>query len=451
MTDDTAYRAVWLLLHDREFIKAHRTLNPSVFPAGPMRYLADLAVRQWERYRSTVTASVLNQAMEVEYPQMRRMRTNQESVIRVYLDLDATAPDEESLPYAREVCAAWLNQYTLGAYVEKAGAALERGDVDKAREAMSTALAPTATDEENVRLSDFLDRPAAGERGAPIPTGLYDLDKLWDGGVRPGELGLLLGPTNVGKSMVAVSFAVQAFWKNHSTLYYTFELTPDQILRRAVTGILERGQKTLRWPSDGPLPRATWDKELARATAVRKRSKLPTADIDVRTGLMSIQGLIHDVDEYILEYGQPPGLIILDSADELAPARRQQATWEELRDIFTALRGELAQGRQVPVWSTGQAKQEAVDRARISLRHVAGAFAKAQKAHFVLGLAQTGPELEDLEGPFVNIFVLKDTLHGTRGGFLRCQSTFGRGGDGYPGLEVRETHGLPVAMEDDPT
>jgi len=185
-----------------------------------------------------------------------------------------------------------------------------------------------ATDEENVRLSDFLDRLASGERGTPIPTGLYDLGKLWDGGLRPGELGLLLGPTNVGKAMFVISFAVQAFWKNQNVLYYTFELTPDQILRRAVTGILERGPKTLGWPSDGPLPRATWDRELARAATARKKSKLPTADIDVRTGLMSIQGLIHDVDEYILEHGQPPGLIILDSADELAPARKQQTTVE---------------------------------------------------------------------------------------------------------------------------
>ena len=111
MPDDIAYRTIYLILHDEDFLRAHKSLDPGVFPAGPMKFLADLALRQWAKYRNTVTSSVLNQALEVEYIQLRKMRATEEAVIRLYLDLDAYAPDESALPYIREVCAAWLEQY----------------------------------------------------------------------------------------------------------------------------------------------------------------------------------------------------------------------------------------------------------------------------------------------------------------------------------------------------
>lgn len=772
MTDDTAYRAVYLLLHDEDFLRAHKSLDPKVFPPGPMRYLSDLALRQWARYHNTVTASVLNQALEVEYTQLRKARATEEAVIRLYFELDTYAPDDSSIAYAREVCTAWLAQYALGAYIEQAGAALDRGDVEKAREKLSTALTSSTEDsDENVRLSAFIGQTPHGFSGAAIPTGLYDLDKLWEGGLHPGELGIILGPTGVGKalavdtplptptgwttmgnvtvgdrlldeqglpcvvvavspvwedrpryaltfsdgarieadadhewlvgssfgtkpylqtsqqlyrrrngarapktfvpvaaplvlppvefpidpyllgiwlgdgwsrggqitameeeivtafavggysphpikgryriglygfhtklrtlgllgnkhvpppylrgsreqrlsllqglmdsdgtaatngyceisfknrhltenaaeivrslgmkafirenparlygkdcglrhrlhfharlpvfrlarkagrlrdfggkrggrrqikavealspgdtrcvqvdspshlflagehmvpthnSMIAVNMAVEAFWKRQSVIYYTFELTPNQILRRAVTGILQKGARSLKWGRDEPLNATLWQTELLRATSIRYMKEPPTADIDVRTGLMTIRDLIHDIDEYIVETGQPPGLIVLDSADELVPERQRKQGWEELKETFSTLRGEVAQGREVPVWTTGQATREAVDKARISLKHVGASFAKAQKAHFVLGLAQTDQERGDVEGPWMNVFVLKDTHHGTTGGWLHCTATFGRGDNGFPGLEVHDTTGLPVSVGEEP-
>ena len=131
---------------------------------------------------------------------------------------------------------------------------------------------------------------------------------------------------------------------------------------------------------------------------------------------------------------------------------QKRARWEELRDIFTTLRSEVAQRRRIPVWTTGQTTREAVDKAKVSLRHVGDAFAKAQRAHYVLGLAQGEKERDAEDGPHMNVYVLKDTLHGTRGGWLRCFTTFGRGGDGFAGLETLATYSLPVTVgrESDP-
>ena len=454
MADETSYRAAHLLLHDEEFLKAHESLDPKVFPPGPLRYLADLALRQWADYHTTLTATVVDQATDAEGPIIRRAKTTPDSVIRVYLELDKYAPEEDALPYVREVCTEWLEQFALGSYVEKAGAALDRGDLEKAREALSAGLSPVAREREGVKLSEFVGKPLPKLVPGAIPTGLYELDRLWGGGVRPGELGLLLGPTNVGKSMVAVSFAARAFWKGRSVLYYTFELTPDQIMERTICAILEVGPKTLKKRIGDASPEDVWRESLDRMARQRGFAAAPTVDIDVRTGLMTVRDLIHELDEYERENGQMPGLLLLDSADELASGHKKQATWEEIRDIFTTLRGEIAHKRRLAVWTTGQATREAVDKAVISLKHVGASFAKAQRAHYVLGLAQSGKEAESdaLGDPQINVYVLKDTLHGTRGGWLRCTARFGRGGDGYAGLETNEVYKLPVLMgrEEDP-
>ena len=452
--DNTAYRAVYLLLHDEEFLKAHESLDPKVLPPGPLRYLTDLALRQWADHHTTLTATVVNQATDAEGRTIRRAKTTPDAVIRVYLELDTYAPEEDALPYVRGVCKEWLEQFALGAYVEKAGAALDRGDMEKAREALSAGLSPVAREREGVRLSEFVGRPLPKVTPGAVPTGLYELDRLWGGGIRPGELGLLLGPTNVGKSMVAVSFAARAFWKGQDVLYYTFELTPEQIMERMICAILEVGPKSLKKRIGDDSPEAVWRQALDRIARQRRRAAPPTSDIDVRTGMMTIRDLIHELDEYSRENGKMPGLLLLDSADELATGHKKQATWEELRDIFTALRSEVAHERRLPVWTTGQATKEAVDKATISLKHVGASFAKAQKSHYVLGLSQSGKEAEQdaLGDPMVNVYVLKDTLHGTRGGWLRCTAKFGRGGDGYAGLETNEVYKLPVLMggEEDP-
>lgn len=435
MSTDTALRCVWLLLHDREFVVSHARIDPALFPKGAVRYLVDLALRQWGKYRRTVTATALAQALDVESHILRRQRTDTQTVAQVYIDLEDYEVEEEARPAIREAAHAWLEHRALTVAAQGAQEALDEGDVDEARQLLAAVGREVKGEDSDVVLPRDASKVMVAERAAwkgGIPTGIYDLDKVWKGGIHPGELGIVLAPTGIGKSMILCQFAACAYWLGKNVLYYTYELTTDQIAMRCLCGILERGQEDL-----GDVTAL-----LAKTAHARRLGEPPLAAIHTRTEPQDLPGILDDMETYKEENGSYPGMLILDSADDLTLPGKFRADHERLLALFVALR-RVAREMKIPIWTSGQATKEAVDKARISLRHMGGAYAKAQKSHLVLGLTQTPEEREDTEGPLVNIYVLKDSLHGSRGAWLRCQAAFGLGENGYPGLEVVKTRGLP--------
>jgi hypothetical protein len=72
-------------------------------------------------------------------------------------------------------------------------------------------------------------------------------------------------------------------------------------------------------------------------------------------------------------------------------------------------------------------------------------FAKAQKSHYVLGLAQREEDRHHVNGPKMHLYVLKDSDNGgTTGAWLECAADSGVGDNGFPGLVVEKVHDLPI-------
>jgi hypothetical protein len=145
--------------------------------------------------------------------------------------------------------------------------------------------------------------------------------------------------------------------------------------------------------------------------------------------------LTADLSAYKDEHGKYPDVLILDSADDIAPLKNRQAGHEDLKDAYIYLRN-LAQEKKLRVWTSGQLTRDAVAKARVSLRQVGGAYAKAQKVHYVIAF-------------LITIDVLKDSLHGTTGALLEARTEFGRGINGFPGIEVTQSHNLPIVMREE--
>ena len=333
--------------------------------------------------------------------------------------------------------------------VAAAQGALEGGDTESAHEYLDVvkgALAEPEDDEVVLEeeMDELLKRPVQDWESA-VPTGLDDLDNLWGGGIHPGELGIVLGPTNVGKSMVLCAFAAEAWWHRKDVLYYSFELTPEQISRRIASGIVRQGPLSTEGKG--------WDELVDRAMRDRhwRAKEPPGSSTRVRTGTLTVRELLVRLEKYESDFGKLPDLLILDSADDLMSEGQHRADWERLKVMYTELRREICQNMGIPLWTSGQATREAVDRARISLRHAGDAFAKYQRAHLCLGLTQTPTEAEEehedpFGGPLMHVYVLKDTLHGTRRMHMACRVQFGKGQDGWPQVTVQEVFNAPTAM-----
>jgi circadian clock protein KaiC len=66
-----------------------------------------------------------------------------------------------------------------------------------------------------------------------IPSGVAGLDELMGGGVGTGDATVVVGPTGIGKSTVALGFVAAGLELGDHCLYITFQETPDEIRQRA--------------------------------------------------------------------------------------------------------------------------------------------------------------------------------------------------------------------------
>lgn len=74
-------------------------------------------------------------------------------------------------------------------------------------------------------------RPSLAER--PVPSGLPELDALFDGGIDSGTSTLLMGPAGCGKSTIAVRYAVTAAERGESSAIFFFDETQTTLMKRS--------------------------------------------------------------------------------------------------------------------------------------------------------------------------------------------------------------------------
>lgn len=434
-SSETIYRTAWLLMHDPEFLKQNLDVSPQVFPKGPLRYLVDLSLRNWRQHHQLLTRAVVDLASENEEARLKRNDADPTVIGDIFNDLAlAYYIDGGSLPSVRAIARGWLEKRTFSVAIDRAGLAAERDDYPAAQSALLSAslrnrdrtqssLSPASPD----HMQNIAKLPRTG-----MPLGITDLDKSWDGGYRPGEMGMILAPTGVGKSMIMCHMAAEALWTGAKVFYYTSELTPDQIKERTTLALLKKGKSKIRQP---------WPDELKHAAKRQGLNNPPDFLFDVRGDSLTWPDFLSDMEDFKAQHAAYPDLVLLDSADDIAPLEKRERTYEQLRDAFTRLR-QVTIEKKLRVWTTGQATRDAVDKARLSLRNVGDAFAKAQRCHYVLGFSQTDQDRKDVNGPRVQMYVLKDSLHGTTGARLTLGVEWGHGDDGYPGLDVVDVTGL---------
>jgi len=90
-------------------------------------------------------------------------------------------------------------------------------------------------------VQQYFDRSQRDEEARVVPTGLIDLDKRLNGGLRPGQLALLAARPSLGKSGLAMTIAYElGVRRGRSVGVVSLEMSRDELLQRLVamhTGI----------------------------------------------------------------------------------------------------------------------------------------------------------------------------------------------------------------------
>ena len=269
--------------------------------------------------------------------------------------------------------------------LEKGAEALERGDIDECYKALGV-VTRTAVGERKYSLvnwmEEFTERQTARkwEKEHPdeitaIKTGWPTIDEI-TGGVRIGELVLLMGTTGRGKSVALNNIAHRAAGMGNNVLIVGFEMPARQIAARQDSRWLGVDYKKLKEWNLLPAELRSINQRYKKAKKHFK-DRIKIASFPVRSATINdVRGLLDDLK---VEQDWVPKVVILDSADHL---RAIDAAKESFRlqqsEVYWAAKS-LAEDDGYAMFSsvhasaqwagetaTAEASAESYDKARIA-------------------------------------------------------------------------------------
>lgn len=209
-----------------------------------------------------------------------------------------------------------------------------------------------------------------------ISTGWEVVDSLMDGGLGPGELGIVVAPAGIGKSWLLCSLGAKAMKQGKNIAHFTLELNENYVGLRydcCFTGIDFQEIKH-RQP----------DVE----EAIKKiEGKLFVKYFPLKT--VSAQSLKFHIERIQALEGMKIDEMIVDYADILRPLEKDSNSnsYSEAGGIYEELRqaaGEL----QIPVWTASQTNRSGGQEDVVQAHNIADSYRKIMTADFVISVSR---------------------------------------------------------------
>ena len=233
-------------------------------------------------------------------------------------------------------------------------------------------------------IKDFEERYKIKHRN-PISTGWILIDQITRGGLGAGELGVVIAPSGVGKSLVLSHLGSQAIKQGHGVVHYTLELADTYVGNRYDSCITGVGLNDI-----------FACKEMIYESIKNIKGKLlikeyPTKSASTNTIRAHLGKLKQE--------GFPIDMIIVDYADLLRPVKPYKEKRIELESIYEELRG-IAQEFEAPLYTASQTNRGAINAEIITMESISEAFNKCFVADFIFTLSRTMEDKTTNQGRF---------------------------------------------------
>jgi replicative DNA helicase len=187
----------------------------------------------------------------------------------------------------------------------------------------------------------YLDDVASFDSTTYVPTGIPKLDKKLGGGLRPGQLHVILGGTGSGKTALASQLCDSAVKHGHRAMLFSMEVDPLDIHIRDV----ERQASRSRWDLKNPSTKNQAIDDLIKAQAYlvsQSNSKVVFGEP------ISIEGIRQAVLTERVR-GGPVRMIAVDHAQVAAPSSKDKLSMPRYLVVKGIAEGLRALARQLNV------------------------------------------------------------------------------------------------------
>jgi replicative DNA helicase len=352
---------------DRVFLQQiSDIIRSEYFESDANSWLLDVILTHFREYKTPPSKDVLKvKITEIENDILKATVLEQlKDVFRYMESDDLTFVKDEILKFCKnqEIKQAIMDSVSL----------LKHGNFDEIKTKIDSAMKAGA--DTNIGLEYVTDVAARYNEAArhTITTGWDVVDDLMDGGLAPGELGVVMAPAGIGKSWLLINIGAHAVKAGKTVIHYTLELNENYVGQRydsVITGIPAQNLKNYR------------DEIEAKMLTIKGElivKYYPTKSV----GVMGLKAHM----EKTMMLGKKPDLVIVDYGD-LLKVNAKKDKHEALEDLYEELRG-MAGEYGIPVWTASQAGRSALEDDIIEADKIASSYGKVMVADFLMSLSR---------------------------------------------------------------
>ena len=199
------------------------------------------------------------------------------------------------------------------------------------------------------------------------------INDITDGGLGPGELGVVVAPAGIGKSWTLQALGSEVIKKGKTVVHYSLELNENYVGLRydsIFSGVTTSNIK--------------YHKEEVEKTISKLPGKLLIKYFPTKAA--SVQTLGSHLKQIEIS-GIKVDMVIVDYADILMPTGFFKEKRHAIGNIYEDLRG-LAGELEIPIWTASQANRSALEEDVIGADKVAEDYSKVMTADFVMSMSR---------------------------------------------------------------
>jgi len=262
-----------------------------------------------------------------------------------------------------------INQNLKGVILQSVDL-LKAGSYDRIKDLVDKAMkVGQQTDLGMDYIEDYDERTEDLNR-TTVPTKWQPINDLMDGGLGPGELGVVVAPSGVGKTWILTAIGAEAVRRGLSVVHYTMELSEHYVGARYDTVFTGTPSAELKDKKDE-----------VKAKIKNLKGKLlikyfPPKGVTVKKLQQHIEKMV--------TLDNKPDVIIVDYADLLlSHSNKSDSTYAEQGGVYIDLRG-MSGELEIPIWTASQTNRSAIDSEVIEADKIADSYAKVMNADFIM-------------------------------------------------------------------
>ena len=286
---------------------------------------------------------------------------------------EAYKADIDDLEYVREEFSTFCKNQQLKRALLSSVDLLKAGDYDSIKYMIESAMKAGQDKDIGHEYKKDLESRYREDHRKTVPTPWSPINKLIQGGLGNGDLGLIFGNPGGGKSWTLVAIGGHAVKMGYNVLHYTLELSESYTGRRYDAFFSQ-------------IPVDNLDKHKKEIEALTP--DLP-GDLIIRefpTGKTTTNALESHIKK-VQDLGVKPDLIIIDYIDLLATKKRNVDRKGVIDDIYTSIKG-LARELDIPIWSVSQVNRAGAKDNIIEGDKAAGSYDKLMITDFSMSLSR---------------------------------------------------------------